>query len=94
MRKRIFALALAVLILISAVAAVSLAPVRFAEAETDPDVIYIDSEADWEAFITQGRAQTFENKTVELRTDLYFYRRNATPNLIQNRILRNFLGTF
>jgi hypothetical protein len=94
MRKRIFALALAALILISAVAAVSLAPVRFAEAETDPDVIYIDSEADWEAFITQGQAQTFENKTVELRTDLYFYSRNATPNLIQNRILRNFLGTF
>jgi hypothetical protein len=48
--------------------------------------IYIDQRGDWEAFIAGSSASAnpsstccYQNTTVVLNTDLYFYRRNEDP---------------
>jgi hypothetical protein len=100
MSKRIFSVFLVFAVFLCAVAALSL---RTALPGHASSYIYIDSEADWEAFIAGSSASAnpsstccYQNTTVVLNTDLYFYRRNEDPAYAgaKNYVQLRFEGTF
>jgi len=97
MSKRIFAILVATMAFLCVFAAFSLQPAPPADALT---YLYINSETDWETFITGSKQNVngycYQNTVVELNTDLYFYRRNDDPDYkdTQNYVRFTFSGIF
>lgn len=97
MSKRILTVVIVAVAFLCVFAAVSLRTAPPASAS--PAVIYINNEADWETFIAGSfttPATGYEDKTIVLNTDLYFYRRNADPVYagVPNYVFSEFKGTF
>ncbi|MDD3947175.1 MAG: MBG domain-containing protein [Clostridia bacterium] len=99
MWKRIFSM---VLIAVAFIAILAYSSFRYEQnaSAIEFSYFYIDDEADWETFLaraanTKQASSYFSDTIVELRTDLYFYRRNADPAITtKNTVIQDFKGIF